>query len=69
MKKTLKIEGMMCAHCEARVKKTLESLEQVSEANVSHTDGVAIITLVSDIPDMELKSVIETDGYKLLGIE
>lgn len=66
MTKTMKIEGMMCPHCEATVKKTLEALPQVDEAKVSHTDGEAVLTLNSDIPDSELKKAVEEQGYKVL---
>ena len=66
MTKTIKIEGMMCPHCEATVKKTLEALPQVDEAMVSHTDGEAILTLNSDISDSELKKAVEEQGYKVL---
>lgn len=66
MTKTMKIEGMMCPHCEATVKKTLEALPQVDEARVSHTDGEAILTLNSDISDSELKKAVEEQGYKVL---
>ena len=66
MTKTMKIEGMMCPHCEATVKKTLEALPQVDEARVSHTDGEAVLTLNSDIPDRQLKKAVEEQGYKVL---
>lgn len=66
MTKTMKIEGMMCPHCEATVKKTLEALPQVDEAKVSHTDGEAVLTLNSDIPDSQLKKAVEEQGYKVL---
>ncbi|MGN0529051.1 MAG: heavy metal translocating P-type ATPase [Eubacterium sp.] len=66
MTKTMKIEGMMCPHCEATVKKTLEALPQVDEARVSHTDGEAVLTLNSDIPDSRLKKAVEEQGYKVL---
>lgn len=66
MKKTLKIEGMMCSHCEARVKKCLEELEQVSEAVVSHKKGTAEITLNAEVPDSLLKQTVEDQGYKVL---
>ncbi len=68
MKKTMKIEGMMCGHCEARVKKVLESLEQVEAAEVSHEKGTAIVTLKTAITDEELKKVIEDQDYKVLEI-
>ena len=69
MKKTLKIEGMMCAHCEATVKRTLEALPEIESADVSHTAGTATITLKSDIADERLKKVIEEQGYSLTDIK
>ncbi|MGN1347386.1 MAG: heavy metal translocating P-type ATPase [Acutalibacteraceae bacterium] len=69
MTKTMKIEGMMCSHCEARVKKTLEAVDGVESANVSHTEGSAIVTLSKDVPDDVLKSVIDEQGYTVLGID
>ena len=66
MEKTIKIEGMMCPHCEARVKQTLETLPQVDEAIVSHKDGTAIIKLNADLSDSEIKAVVEGQGYKVL---
>lgn len=68
MKKLMKIEGMMCGHCEARVKKTLEALEQVDEAIVSHEKDEAIVKLNSPISDAELTKVIEEQDYKVVGI-
>ena len=67
--KTIKIEGMMCPHCEARVKKALEELPEISEAIVSHKDGNAIIKLVSDISDDKIKKTIEEQGYKVIDIQ
>ena len=69
MTKTMKIEGMMCMHCEARVKKTLEKLAEVDEAVVSHEAGTAVLTLNAEISDEALTKVIEDQGYKVLGIE
>lgn len=69
MKKTMKIEGMMCGHCEARVKKVLEELVQVSEAIVSHEDGSAIVTLSAELSDAALKETVEAQGYKVLSVE
>ena len=66
MEKTVKIEGMMCPHCEARVKQVLEALPQVDEAIPSHTSGTAVIKLNTDLPDSEIKAVIEAQGYKVL---
>ena len=69
MKKTLKIEGMMCPHCEARVKKILEELSEVSEAQVSHKEGTAILTLSAQISDEKLTTLITENGYKVLDIK
>ncbi|MGN0536948.1 MAG: heavy metal translocating P-type ATPase [Acutalibacteraceae bacterium] len=66
MEKTIKIEGMMCPHCEATVKKTLEAFDAVDTAVVSHKEGTAVITLNKDISDDELKQAIESQGYKVL---
>ena len=65
MKKTLIIEGMMCGHCEAHVKKALLGLDGVTDAEVSHQKGEAVITLNKDIPDALLKKAIEDEGYSL----
>ena len=67
MEKTVKIEGMMCPHCEARVKTILEELAEVDSAIVSHENGTAILTLNSELPDEKIKSVIEAQGYKVVG--
>jgi Cu2+-exporting ATPase len=69
MKKTIKIEGMMCGHCEARVKKVLEALPQVEQAEVSHTEGTAVVTLKADISNEELKNTVEAQDYTVTGIE
>ncbi len=69
MTKTMKISGMMCGHCEARVKKTLEALPQVTEAVVSHEAGTAVITFVGEITNDELKKVIEDQDYEVLSVE
>lgn len=66
MTKTMKIEGMMCPHCEATVKKTLEAFSQVNSAEVSHKEGLAVLTLNSDISAEELKKAVEEQGYKVL---
>ena len=66
MTKTLKIEGMMCPHCEARVKKILEAVDGVSAADVSHVTDSAVLTLTKDVSDELLKKVIEEQGYKVL---
>ena len=65
MEKTLKIEGMMCGHCEATVKKALEELPQVTSAEVSHESGTAKVTLNADISHDALKAVVEAKGYKV----
>ena len=69
MKKTLKIEGMMCQHCEARVKKTLEEFPQVEAADVSHEEDRAVITLKEDVSNDELTKAIADQGYEVVGIE
>ena len=69
MKKTMKIEGMMCAHCEATVKKALEAIPEVVDAEVSHTAGTAVVTLQSPVDDAALKKAVEDKDYKVLGIE
>lgn len=69
MEKTMKIEGMMCPHCEARVKKTLEALDGVSEAVVSHTAGTAVVTMAAPVADDVLKKAIEDQGYPVLEIK
>ncbi|MDO5540490.1 MAG: heavy metal translocating P-type ATPase [Eubacteriales bacterium] len=69
MTKTMKIEGMMCGHCEAHVKKALEALSQVESAQVSHEAGTAIVTLSADVDDAVLKEAVEAQDYKVLGIE
>ncbi len=67
--KTIKIEGMMCEHCEASVKKALEALPFVAEAKASHTEGNAVVTLCGDADDAALKKAVEDKDYKVLGIE
>ena len=69
MKKTLHVEGMMCGHCEARVKKALEALPVVDEAVVSHEAGTAIVTLNAEVSDADLKKAVEDQDYKVTGIE
>lgn len=68
MNKTMKIEGMMCAHCEAAVKKALEELPQVEQAEVSHEKGTAVVTLSADIADEKLKKAVEDKDYKVTEI-
>ncbi len=69
MKKTMKIEGMMCGHCEARVKKVLEALPQVDSAEVSHEAGTAVVTLNGEIGDDVLKKTVEDQDYKVTSIQ
>ena len=69
MKKTMKIEGMMCCHCEATVKKALEALDGVTSAEVSHENGTAVLELSRDVPDDLLKKTVEEKDYKVTGIE
>ena len=69
MKKTLKIEGMMCPHCEARVKKVLEELDEVKEAAVSHKEGTAVLELNSDISNDKLIKLITDNGYKVTDVK
>ena len=69
MKKTLKVEGMMCAHCEARVKKTLEAIPGVKSAAADHTTGTAVVTLATAVEDEALRAAVEAQDYKVLGIE
>jgi Cu2+-exporting ATPase len=68
MTKTMKIEGMMCGHCEATVKKVLEAFPQVDEANVSHESGTAVLTLNAEISNDELKKAVEDKEYKVTEI-
>ena len=63
MEKTMKIDGMMCAHCEARVKKALEAFDEVEEAVVSHETGTAVLKLKADVSDAALKKAVEDEGY------
>ena len=69
MTKTMKIEGMMCAHCEARVKKALEAIDGVTEAVPNHETDTAVVTLSKDVADEVLKSAVEAQDYPVLGIE
>lgn len=68
IKKTMNIEGMMCTHCEARVKKALEALENVTSAEVSHEKGTAVVTMEKDTADEVLKKAVEDQDYKVTGI-
>ena len=69
MEKTMKIEGMMCVHCEARVKKALEALPEVEQAAVSHEAGTAVVTLKSAVSDDTLKKAVEDQDYTVTGIQ
>ena len=69
MTKTMKIEGMMCGHCEARVKKVLEALPQVDEAAVSHESGTAVLTLNADVDNEVLKKTVEEQDYTVVSVE
>ena len=69
MTKTMKIEGMMCGHCEARVKKTLEGIEGVTGAEVSHEKGTAVVTLEKEVADSVLKEAVEAQDYKVVSVE
>ena len=67
MEKTLKVEGMMCEHCEARVKKALEAVPGVESAVANHKDGTAVVTLSQDVPYETLKKAVEDQDYKVIG--
>lgn len=69
MNKIIKIEGMMCAHCEATVKKALEALPQVDSAEVSHSEGMAVVKLRSELSDDVLKKTVEDKDYRVLEID
>lgn len=68
MTKTMKIDGMMCSHCEGRVKQSLEGLAQVSQAEVSHEKGTAVVTLSADVSNDVLTKTVEDQGYKVISI-
>ena len=68
MEKTITIEGMMCGHCEASVKKALEALDGVVKADVSHDKGTAVVTLEKDISDDILTKAVEDKDFKVTGI-
>ena len=69
MKKTLKVEGMMCMHCEARVKKALEAVPGVESAVADHAAGTAVVTLSAPVADEALRAAVEAQDYKVLGVE
>ena len=69
MTKTLKVEGMMCAHCEARVKKALEAVPGVESAVADHTAGTAVVLLSEPVADETLKAAVEAQDYSVPGVE
>lgn len=69
MTKTIYIEGMMCGHCEAHVKKALEAIDGVAEAQVSHEKGTAVVTLTADVEDEVLTKAVEEQDYKVVSVE
>lgn len=69
MMKTIRIEGMMCMHCEAHTKKALEAIDGVESAIASHEAGTAVVTLTKPVEDVVLKKAVEEAGYTVLGIE
>lgn len=69
MEKTMNIEGMMCEHCEARVKKCLENLPEVESAVVSHEKGTAVVTMSSEVSNEVLKKTVEDQDYKVTSVE
>jgi Cu2+-exporting ATPase len=69
MEKKMKIEGMTCGHCEARIKKVLEALPEVAEAKVSHETGTAVVTLNAEVAADALKQVVEAEDYKVLSVD
>ena len=66
---TMKIEGMMCGHCEASVKKALEALDSVKSANVSHEKGTAVLELSGEVSVVMIRQAVEDLDYKVVGIE
>ena len=68
MEKTMEIKGMMCGHCEARVKKCLEALPEVAEAVVSHEAGTAVVKLNAEVSDETLKKTVEDQDYEVTAI-
>ena len=69
MERTMKIDGMMCGHCEARVKKVLEELPEVASAEVNHETDTAVVTLCGEISDEKLKEIVEAQDYKVVSIQ
>ena len=68
MTKTLKIDGMMCGHCEMHTKKALEALDGVAKAEVSHENGTAVVTLEKEVSDDTLKQAVTDQGYQVINI-
>ena len=69
VEKTMQIEGMMCGHCEAAVKRALEALPGVEAAEADHEAGTAFVTLRAEVPDSALKQAVEAEGYTVVGIQ
>ena len=69
MKKTLTVEGMMCMHCEARVKKALEAVDGVASAVADHNTGTAVVELTKDVPNEVLQKAVEAQDYVVKGVE
>ena len=69
MEKTLKIQGLMCPHCEVRVKKCLEAIDGVMEATADHKSGTAVVKLSADVSDATLKAAVEAQDYPVLDIQ
>lgn len=69
MKKTIYVEGMMCAHCEGRVKAALEGVRGVISAKASAKEGAAVVELSEDVGNEALKSAVESQGYKVVNIK
>ncbi len=69
MTKTVKIEGMMCEHCEMHIKKALESIDGITSATASHTAGTAVIEETKDVPASEIAKAVEDAGYKFVAVE
>ena len=69
MTKTMKMEGMMCGHCEAAVKKALEALDGVASAEVSHEKGTAVVTLEKDVDNAVLTKAVEDKDYKVVSVQ
>ncbi len=69
MTKTMKIQGIMCGHCEARVKKALEAVPEVEMVEVSHVTGTAVVTLLVPVSDSILKEAVEAQNYKVISIQ